>query len=114
MSRHQRPSDYSRGRSSRTGRTLSVTEASFQDLRLNETAGSPYLSVPPSYGPSDQRHRRPSYPRDDPYLEPEQDSSPSFPDLQPSFATSTYPQAYSFPSEIVSATSRVDPFAGMR
>ena len=59
MSRsYRRPSDYSRGNSPRIDRNLSVTEASFQNLGLSETAGAAHLSVPSSYQSSSRR--RPS------------------------------------------------------
>lgn len=86
MSRsHRRPSDYSRGSSPRIDRTLSVTEASFQNLGLNETAGAQYQSVPTSYLLPDQRSRRPSYPR----------SGLSSGYLQPDYASSSYTRAAS-------------------
>ena len=60
MSRsHRRPSDYSRGSSPRIERSLTVTEASFQNLGLSETAGTPQLSIPSPYQQSSGR-RRPS------------------------------------------------------
>lgn len=60
MSRpHRRPSDYSRGSSPRIDRSLSVTEASFQNLGLSETAGTPHLSISSPYHQSSNR-RRPS------------------------------------------------------
>ncbi len=59
MSRsHRRPSEYSRGSSPRIDRTLSVTEASFQNLGLSETAGAPQLSITSPYQLSSRR--RPS------------------------------------------------------
>lgn len=59
MSRsHRRPSDYSRGSSPCIDRTLSVTEANFQNLGLNETAGAPHLSTSSPYQSSSRR--RPS------------------------------------------------------
>lgn len=59
MSRsHRRPSGYSRGNSPHIDHTLSVTEASFQNLGLSETAGAPQLSIPSSYQSSSRR--RPS------------------------------------------------------
>ena len=54
----RRPSDYSRGNSPRIDRNLSVTEASFQNLGLSETAGAPHLLVPSTYQSSSRR--RPS------------------------------------------------------
>ena len=86
MSRsHRRPSDYSRGSSPRLDRTLSVTEASFQNLGLNETAGAQYQSAPSSYLLPDQRSRRPSYPR----------SGLSSGYLQPDYVASSYNRAAS-------------------
>lgn len=58
MSRPRQASSHSRGSSPFGDRSLSVTEATFQDLHLNETAGGQHLSIPPSY-----RVERPSYPR---------------------------------------------------
>ena len=92
MSRpHRRPSDYSRGNSPRLGRTLSVTEASFQNLGLSETAGAPQLSITPSYQHSSRR--RPSALRSEvssDYLTTEYDpttyrptSPAAYPSLQP-------------------------------
>ena len=86
MSRsHRRPSDYSRGSSPHIDRNLSVTEASFQNLGLNETAGAQYQSAPSSYLLPDQRSRRPSYPR----------SGLSSGYLQPDYASSSYTRAAS-------------------
>lgn len=86
MSRsHRRPSDYSRGSSPQIDRTLSVTEASFQNLGLNETAGASYQSGPSSYLLPDQRSRRPSYPR----------SGLSSGYLQPDYVSSSYTRAAS-------------------
>ncbi|KAF6228150.1 hypothetical protein HO133_007880 [Letharia lupina] len=86
MSRsHRRPSDYSRGSSPRIDRNLAVTEASFQNLGLNETAGAQYQSGPSSYLLPDQRSRRPSYPR----------SELSSGYLQPDYVSSSYTRAAS-------------------
>lgn len=63
MSRPRQASSHSRGSSPFGDRSLSVTEATFQDLHLSETAGGQHLSIPPSYQVSDPRYRRPSYPR---------------------------------------------------
>lgn len=77
MSRsHRRPSEYSRGSSPRIDRTLSVTEASFQNLGLSETAGAPQLSISSPYQPSNRRQRsapRSEYSSD--YLTSEYDPS---------------------------------------
>lgn len=63
MPRPRQASSHSRRSSPFGDRSLSVTEATFQDLHLNETAGGQHLSIPPSYQVADPRHRRPSYPR---------------------------------------------------
>lgn len=58
MSRsHRRPSEYSHGSSPRINRTLSVTEASFQNLGLSETAGAPQLSISSPYQSANRRQR---------------------------------------------------------
>ena len=88
MSRsHRRPSDYSRGTSPRINRTLSVTEANFQNLGLNETAGAPTISVTPSYQASTRR--RPSA------LRSEVGSDYLTTDYDPSSYRSTSPASYS-------------------
>ncbi len=125
MSRsHRRPSDYSRGSSPHIDRTLSVTEASFQNLGLNETAGAQYQSGPSSYLLPDQRNRRPSYPRSglsSGYLQPDYVSSSytrtaspaSFPalDSSTSFGTTLLdPSDYQFFSDSGTFSSRVSPF----
>ena len=56
------PPAYSRRSSSGGNRNPSVTEASLQNLSLGETAASQHLSPATSYGPTDPRCRRPSYP----------------------------------------------------
>lgn len=101
MSRsYRRPSDYSRASSPRVDRSLSVTEASFQNLGLSETAGAQQLSVPSPYQTPDSRRRRPSTLRSElsPTYFPSQydpsgyhrTASPtSFQDLQPSTAFRT-------------------------
>ena len=126
MSRsYRRPSDYSRGSSPRTDRSLSVTEASFQNLGLNETAGAQQLSIPSSYNNPDTRRRRPSNLRSElssAYLPSEygpsgyhRTASPaSFDDLQPSssFVTSLLePEDYStlFPGQ-ADFSGRASPF----
>ena len=60
MSRSYRhPSDYSRGSSPNINRDLAVTEDSFSNLALSQTAGpEPYPSSP--YYSLDQHRRRPS------------------------------------------------------
>lgn len=63
MSRPRQASSHSRGSSPFGDRSLSVTEATFQDLHLNETAGGQHLSIPPTYQVADPRYRRPSYTR---------------------------------------------------
>lgn len=63
MSRPRQASSHSRGSSPFGDRSLSLTEATFQDLHLDETAGGQHLSIPPSYQVADPRYRRPSYPR---------------------------------------------------
>jgi hypothetical protein len=77
MSRsHRSPPGYSRGSSPRVDRSLAVTEASFQNLGLSETAGAQQLAVPSSYQSSDRSRRRPSNIRGDlspSYLQPEYD-----------------------------------------
>ena len=66
MSRsHRSPSNYSRGSSPRVDRTLAVTEASFQNLGLSETAGAQQLAVPSPHQSSDRSRRRPSNVRGD-------------------------------------------------
>lgn len=88
MSRSQRrPSDYSRGSSPRVNRTLSVTEANFQNLALSETAGAPQLSLTSSYQPSSRR--RPSA------LRSEVSSDYLTTDYDPSSYRSTSPASYS-------------------
>ncbi|CAD6573761.1 MAG: hypothetical protein ASARMPREDX12_006231 [Alectoria sarmentosa] len=126
MSRsHRRPSDYSRGSSPRIDRTLSVTEASFQNLGLNETAGAQYQSGPSSYLLPDQRSRRPSYPRsglNSGYLQPDYVSSSytraaspaSFSALEnsTSFGTTLLdPSDYQLFSGTGTFSSRISPFS---
>lgn len=126
MSRsHHRPSDYSRGSSPRIDRNLSVTEASFQNLGLNETAGAQYQAGPSSYLLPDQRSRRPSYPRSglsSGYLQPDYVSSSytraaspaSFSALEnsTSFGTTLLdPSDYQLFSETGTFSSRASPFS---
>lgn len=126
MSRsHRRPTDYSRGSSPRIDRNLSVTEASFQNLGLNETAGAQYQSGPSSYLLPDQRSRRPSYPRsglNSGYLQPDYVSSSytraaspaSFSALEnsTSFGTTLLdPSDYQLFSDTGTFSSRISPFS---
>ena len=126
MSRsHRRPSDYSRGSSPHIDRNLSVTEASFQNLGLNETAGAQYQSAPSSYLLPDQQSRRPSYPRSglsSGYLQPDYVSSSytraaspsSFSALEnsTSFGTSLLdPSDYQLFSDPATFSSRASPFS---
>jgi len=122
MSRsHRRPSEYSRGSSPRLDRTLSVTEASFQNLGLNETAGAHHLSVPSAYDTPSQRHRRPSNLRSElssNYLPPEYDTgsyyrtaSPASFDLQPSYGTSILDEVYQLSPEPSAISARASPFS---
>lgn len=53
---------HSRRSSTRGDHNLSVTQATFQELNLHETAGSHHLSLPAAYQNPDSRYRRPSYP----------------------------------------------------
>lgn len=120
---HRRPSDYSRGSSPRIDRTLSVTEASFQNLGLSETAGAPQLSVPSPYTSSSRR--RPSALRSElssDYLTTEYDPSgyrttspASFSNLpqppstfEPSLLDPGYDQLF---AETTTYSSRASPFA---
>ena len=125
MSRsHRRPSDYSRASSPRVDRSLSVTEASFQNLGLTEPAGAQQLSVPSPFHTPDTRRRRPSNLRSElspPYLPSQYDSrgyhrtaSPtSFQDLQPSstFGTSLLdPEDYQLFPGTADFSGRASPF----
>ena len=106
MSRsHRRPSDYSRGSSPRIDRTLSVTEASFQNLGLNETAGAQHLSVPSSYQSTSNRQRRQSYGHSEvssSYFQPEYDPT--------SYTRSASPTSYAnFQRSTTFGTALLDP-----
>lgn len=124
MSRsHRRPSEYSRGSSPRIDRTLSVTEASFQNLGLNETAGAHHLSIPSAYETPSQRHRRPSGLRSElssNYLPSEYDTtsfyrtaSPVPFDLQPpsTYDTSILDEEYPLFPEVSTISTRGSPFS---
>ena len=126
MSRsHRRPADYSRGSSPHLDRNLSVTEASFQNLGLNETAGAQYPSGPSSYLLPAQPSRRPSYPRsglNTGYLQPDYASSSytrtaspasfSALDNSTSFGTNLLdPSDYQFFPDTGSFSSRPTPFS---
>jgi len=88
MSRsHRRPPDYSRGNSPRINRTLSVTEASFQNLGLSETVPAPQLSVTSPYQSSSRR--RPSA------LRSEVDSGYLTTEYDPTSYRTTSPASYS-------------------
>lgn len=63
MSRSRLPPSHSRRSSTRGDHNLSVTQATFQDLSLHETAGTQHLALPLAYQNSDPRYRRPSYPQ---------------------------------------------------
>ncbi|KAL6714513.1 hypothetical protein ACLMJK_007938 [Lecanora helva] len=92
MSRsYRRPSDYSLGNSPRIDRNLAVTEATFQNLGLSETAGTPHLTVPSTYQTSNRR--RPSTVR------PEVSSSDYLsPNYDPTTYRATSPAYYSNPN----------------
>ena len=122
MSRsHRRPSDYSRGSSPRVDRTLSVTEAHFQNLGLSETVTAPQLSIQTSYPPTVRR--RPSTLRGEvssDYLTPPYDPSSyrttsplAYSTIQPS---STYGSSFAEPdydqlfADTASYSGRVSPF----
>ena len=126
MSRsHRTPSTYSRGSSPRVDRSLAVTEASFQNLGLNETAGAQQLSVPSPYHSSDRSRRRPSNVHGEPspsYIPSEYDptdyhrtaSPASFEDLQqPStYGTSLLdPADYQLFPGTADFSGRVSPFS---
>ncbi len=63
MSRPRHASSHSRGSSPFGDRKLSITEATFQGLHLNESAGSQSLSIPSSYPASNPTYRRPPGPQ---------------------------------------------------
>lgn len=119
----RRPSEYSRGSSPQIERTLSVTEASFQNLGLNETAGAHHLSVPSAYNAPSQRHHRPSGLRSEfnsTYLPSEYDTSsyyrtasPTSFDLQHSstYDTSILDEDYQLFPEASHISARASPFA---
>ena len=126
MSRsYRRPSDYSRASSPRVDRSLSVTEASFQNLGLSETAGAQQLSVPSPYHNPDSRRRRPSNLRSElgpTYLPSQYDPSgyhrtaspASFQDLQPAspFRTSLLdPEDYQLFPGTADFGDRASPFS---
>ena len=125
MSRsHRRPSDYSRGSSPRIDRTLSVTEASFQNLGLSETVGTPLLSISSPYQQPSGRRRPPAFRGElsSDYLASEYDPSAyqrtaspsSFSNLQPSTSFGStlldpdYDQLF---AETTSYPGRASPFS---
>ena len=63
MSRPYSVSSHSRGGRSRGESNISVTEASFQNLQIHETAGSHHSPVPSTYTPQDPRYPRASHHR---------------------------------------------------
>ena len=124
MSRpHRRPSEYSRNSSPRLDRTLSVTEANFQNLGLSETAGNPLLPISSSYQQLSGRRRPPAFRGElsSDYLAPEYDPSAyqrtaspsSFSNLPPSasFGTPLIDPEYDQLFAETSYTGRASPFA---
>lgn len=126
MSRaHGRPSDYPSGTTPRADRSLSVTEASFQNIRLNENAGAHQSNTGSSY-PYSQSRRRTSHHWGDlssSYLQPHYDPSSSaytrrhspapYSGLDSSSLYSTSfsdPQDYPYLSES-SVTGRASPYS---
>ena len=63
MSRSRLSPSHSRRSSTRGDHNLSVTQATFQDLHLQETTGGQHLSLPLAYQNSESPYRRPSYPQ---------------------------------------------------
>lgn len=110
MSRPRHASSHSRGHSFLGDRSLSLTEATFQDLRLSETTGSQHLSLPSACQPLDPPYRQLLYPRSE--------LSASY--LQPAYEPSNYSRKSSSESFInllrtspapASGTSDPDPAA---